>query len=86
MSTGDRQIECRKCHETISLEADSCPHCGQSVRGTAAPIAVIALGAIISAASVANIGDLWFYLVLGLVLGAIGAALIYEKRGRIQDA
>ena len=83
MAVGEQQIRCRNCNETIPLDSDNCPHCGTSVRSLTAPIGVIVLGAIIAAASLLNIGDLWFYGAIGFAMVAVGGMLIYGRQSRI---
>lgn len=84
MSSGEQQIRCRNCREAVPLDAGNCPNCGTSIRSLTAPIAAIVLGAIVAIGSLLNIGTLWFYGMIGLVMVAVGAFLIYDRRRRIQ--
>ena len=83
MSAGEKQIRCRKCKEIISVESGSCPHCGTGIRSTIAPLAVLVLGLIITVATVINLGELWFYTLIGVAMAVVGGFLIYEKRSRM---
>lgn len=85
MSAGERQIECRKCKEQISLEAENCPHCGTSIRSLVPSIAAIVLGLVVAGASLMNVGTLWFYGLIGVAMAVIGAYLIYDRQQRIQS-
>lgn len=82
MSATERQIECRKCRETVPLDVDNCPNCGTSIRSLVGPIAAIVLGLIVVAAS---FGSLWFYALIGVALIAVGAGLIYDRQRRIRE-
>ncbi len=83
MGVGEKQIVCRKCKETISAEAGSCPHCGTGIRSSIAPISVLVLGLIIAVATITNVGELWFYTLIGVVMVVVGGFLLYEKRSRM---
>lgn len=84
MSSGEQQIVCRRCQETIPADAGNCPHCGASIRGYGGPVAAIIFGLIVGVAGA--VGGLWFYAGIGLIVLLVGAYLIYDKRGRIQEA
>jgi len=70
----------------MSLKSIKCPHCGTSVRGLTAPIAVIVLGAIIAVASILNVGDLWICGAIGLVMMAVGGVTIDSRQNRLVTA
>lgn len=82
MGTEENEIECRRCHEMIPLEAGNCPHCGASVRSTARLGAILVVGLIIMIASAINISDLWFFATIGFLLAFVGGFLLYNKRQR----
>lgn len=84
MSSGETQIVCRRCRETIPADGDNCPHCGASIRGTLGPIAAVVFGLVIAGSSV--LGQLWFFAAIGLAIAAIGGYLIYDKRSRLAEA
>lgn len=85
MSSSERQIECRKCREIVPLDSGNCPNCGTSIRSLTAPLASIGAGVLVTAGSVTNIGDLWFYAMVGLAMIGVGAFLIQDRRRRIQS-
>lgn len=84
MSAVDEQIQCRKCRETIPVEGDTCPHCGTGIRSTGKLVVVAVLGAILAISSFWNIGQLFIFLVIGVVMVVGSGALIYDKRQRMQ--
>lgn len=86
MSTRDRQIICRRCNEAISRDVDSCPHCGADIRRRRGPIAAIVIGLLIAGATVFDIGELWPYTALGLIVAFGGAYFLYDQWHRIRDA
>ena len=86
MSAGDRQIICRRCKETISRNVDSCPHCGTNIRSRKLPTAALVVGLVIAAPTVLDIGGLWPYTVLGLLIAVGGGYSLYDQRRRVRDA
>lgn len=86
MSSGEREIVCRRCQESIPLEEDNCPHCGASVRNRGRMYAAVVLGLLIAGTSLFQIGTLWFFGLIGLALAAVGGYLLYDRRQRIQQA
>lgn len=85
MSATERQIECRKCRETVPMDSDNCPNCGASIRSIVAPAAAIVLGLVVAVGSLSNLGALWFYGLIGLGLVGVGAVLLYDRQRRIQE-
>lgn len=86
MSEDGSSIVCRRCGETIPLDAGNCPHCGQSIRGNAGPLAGLGLGLVLIVAAALSPGQLLAFGVLGLLLAAAGGYLLYDKRQRMQAA
>jgi len=86
MSHQERKIECRRCHEHVPMTAESCPHCGASVRNTRAMVAVGVFGALIVGASLLNLSQLWVFGLVGLVLVLTASYLVYDKRQRVEAA
>lgn len=86
MSTNGNRIVCRKCQESISLDNDSCPNCGASVRGTLPYVVGIVLGLVLVGAAIVNISDLLAYGVVGLFVAGSAGYLLYEKRQRVEQA
>lgn len=56
------------------------------MRSTTASIGAIVLGLVVAAAAVTNLGDLWFYGLVGVAVAAAGAALLYDRRRRTLSA
>lgn len=83
MSAGSESIVCRRCDETYSTEASSCPHCGRSQTGRGYWIAAGA-GAIIAVTSL--LSGLWFFGAIGLLIVAVAGYFLYDKRERKQEA
>lgn len=86
MSGTEDQIKCRRCQETISLEGENCPHCGQSIRSDVGPIGAIVLGVLLVAGAAMSISDLMIFGVVGVGIAAIGGYVLYDKRKRISEA
>ena len=86
MSSGDRMIVCRQCKETVSRDVDNCPHCGTPIRGRTIPIASLVIGVLLAASTAFDIGALWPFTVVGLLLAVGGGYLLYEQRQRIDRA
>jgi len=86
MSAGDQQIICRRCNETISRNVDSCPHCGAEIRSRRAPIAALVIGLLVVGSTLLDVGELWPYTVIGLVVAFGGGYFLYDRRRRIRDA
>lgn len=84
MSSEASAIACRRCGETFQIEAESCPHCGASIRSTTKLAAVGVIGALMAVVSVFQIGSLWVFGLLGLAMAGISGYLIYKKRERMQ--
>lgn len=86
MSEEGSSIVCRRCGEVIPLDAGSCPHCGQEIRGTAGPVGGVVLGVLLVIAAIFGGSRLYVFGALGLLLGAASGYLLYDKRRRIQEA
>lgn len=84
MGVAEETITCRKCREEISVEGGSCPHCGTGIRSTGKLAAVAVVGAIIVLTAFSNIGQLWFFALVGVAMIAGPAVLVYDKRQRMQ--
>lgn len=85
MSKSEQEIVCRNCHEDVPVDRE-CPYCGTSVRSDRPLIAAIVVGVLMVGASLFDLGQLVFFLVIGLaVIGAAGY-LLYDKRKRIDEA
>jgi hypothetical protein len=85
MSQGQREIECRRCKEIISLDAEQCPHCGTSQRGRAGPIVGIVVGILMALSSLFS-PELWFFGGVGVIVAVFCGYLLYDKRERIRAA
>jgi hypothetical protein len=85
MSSGEQQIECRNCREVIPLDSGNCPNCGTSIRSLAAPGAAIGVGVLVAVGSMTNLGEYWFYGLVGIAMIGVGAFLIRNKRSRIRS-
>lgn len=83
MGVAEETIECRKCKESIPLEGESCPHCGTGIRSTGKLIGAALVGAIIALTSFWNIGQLWFFALIGVGIVAAAGVLYYDKRQRM---
>ena len=86
MSGTEDQIKCRRCQETISLDAGNCPHCGTGIRGDIGPMAAVGLGLVLVAAAALNLSELLVFGLVGVALVAIGGYVLYDKRKRISEA
>lgn len=86
MSGSERRIICRRCMETIDLDLDGCPHCGAGIRGRRGYLAALVLGLVIAGATVFDIGSLWPYTLVGVLLAFGGGYLIWDRRQRISRA
>lgn len=91
MSSDGNRIICRQCRESISLDNESCPNCGKSIRRTGPYVVGVVLGGILALAGVysvisPNVSGLLVYGVLGLLVAGSSAYMIYEKRQRIREA
>jgi len=84
MSGREEQIRCRKCNDSISLDNSSCPHCGTGIRSRVSLIVAIVIGAVIALSSLLNIGDLWFFGILGAAIAFGAGGLLYNREQRIQ--
>ena len=78
------EIVCRRCNETIQRDAGNCPHCGAPIRGTTVPLVVAIFGGIVALASLATLQIEYF--LFGLLVAAIPAYILWEKRSRVQKA
>ncbi|MCU4743981.1 hypothetical protein OB955_15125 [Halobacteria archaeon AArc-m2/3/4] len=85
MSAGSQRIICRRCKETITVDEDSCPHCGATVRGMTPFAAAVVAGVVLMGSVVLNT-DLLPFGVIGLLLAAAGGYMIYNQRQRMQRA
>ena len=83
--SSQKQLECRDCGEWISAEADNCPSCGESTIGSG-PYIAVAFGVVLFVASLARVGQLWFFSLLGLALVAAGGWILYDRRNRTRSA
>ena len=86
MSQEGSSIVCRRCGETIPLEAGSCPHCGKDIRNVTGPAVAIVLGLILVGSAVIGGSSLYFFGAIGLVMAASGGYILYDRRQRIQEA
>lgn len=85
MSSGEQQIQCRSCRDEIPLDSGNCPNCGTSIRNLTPPVASVGVGLLVAAGSLTNLGDLWVYGLMGLVMITVGAFLIQDRRRRTQS-
>lgn len=82
MSSGESQIRCRKCKEIVALEGGSCPHCGTAFRSVTKLAVAFVIGLFLSVFSLFEIGQLWFFMAIGLAMMGISGFLIYDRRQR----
>lgn len=85
MSESGEMMLCRECHERISTEVDNCPHCGRDTLGWG-PYAGLVVGLVIALASTRELGNLWFFGLIGLVIAIVGGWMLWDKRQRISRA
>lgn len=85
MSDSGEMMLCRECHERISTEVENCPHCGRDTLGWGPYLAVV-VGVVIAASSATQIGNLWFFGLVGLAIAGIGGWMIWDRRQRISRA
>lgn len=85
MSKSEQEIVCRSCHEQVPVDRE-CPYCGTSVRNDRPLIAAIVIGVLMVGASLFDLGQLLFFLVVGLAVIAGAGYLLYDKRRRINEA
>jgi len=83
MATGEQRIQCRSCREEISLESDSCPHCGTALRSRLRSVAAIGFGLVVCVASATNLSALWFYGAAGGAVALAGVVFLYDRRQRL---
>lgn len=81
MSSPEKQLECRSCGEWIAADTDNCPNCGESTIGSG-PYIAVAFGVVLFLASLAQVGQLWFFSLLGLALIVAGGWILYDRRER----
>lgn len=86
MSADDKRIICRRCGENVSMTVGNCPQCGAEIRGRRGPLGALVIGLIIVVASVLDLGQLWVFGLLGLLLAFGGGYFLYDRRNRIQEA
>ncbi|MFB6119955.1 MAG: hypothetical protein ABEJ68_02425 [Halobacteriaceae archaeon] len=86
MSSDGSSIVCRRCGETIPLEAGSCPHCGKDIRNITGPAVAIVLGLILVGSAILGGSQLYVFGAVGLVMAASGGYILYDRRQRIQEA
>lgn len=86
MSGMDRKIICRRCAEPINLDIESCPHCGADIRGRTGYLIALVIGLVIVIPTLTDIGDLWPYTLVGVLIAFGGAYFLYDRRQRIQTA
>lgn len=81
----DSYIVCDSCDEIIDADADNCPSCGKTAQGMG-PIIATVLGAVIAVTTATQIGELWFFTLVGIALAVAGGWLVWGKRQRIAEA
>lgn len=85
MSKSEKEIVCRSCHEEVPVDRE-CPYCGTSVRNDRPLVAAIVVGVLMVGASLFDLGQLLFFLVVGVAVIAAAGYLLYDKRRRIDEA
>lgn len=68
------------------MAGGNCPHCGASIRGNWALVAILLVGVVLVVTSLFALDELLFFGVLGLLGVAISGYLLYDKRNRIREA
>lgn len=86
MSQDTSRIICRRCNEAIPTEPEQCPHCGATIRGTTKPMIAVVIGVGLVLSSLLDLGALWFFGLLGLVIALGAGYLLYDRRRRIRKA
>lgn len=81
-----KRVICRTCDNEYPLEAENCPNCGTKIRGWKAPTAAVVVGATITIGSLLDIGSLWVFFLVGVVLTWAGVQFLRERRNSIVEA
>lgn len=85
MSADGNKIVCRRCNETFPIDSESCPNCGKETRSNTPYIIGAVLGLLLVISAVLSAGELLAYGVLGAIVTASCAYMIYRKRSRIVE-